>query len=49
VDDVLKEELGTIYINIPGFYTAFFEDVADLKTISKVVLRNAEKAVSTLL
>jgi hypothetical protein len=44
MDDILKEELGTIYINIPGFYVASFGNMADLETTSNVVSRNAEKA-----
>jgi hypothetical protein len=34
-----------MYIDILGFYAAFFGGVADLETASKVVSRNAEKAV----
>jgi hypothetical protein len=45
VDDVLKEELGTMYIDIPGFYAAFFGDVADLETRPRLFLRNAEKVL----
>jgi hypothetical protein len=45
VDGVLKEELGTMYIDIPGFYTAFFGDVADLETRPRLFLRNAEKVL----
>jgi hypothetical protein len=39
VDGVLKEELGTMHINIPGFYAAFFGDMADLETASKVIFK----------
>ncbi|ORY59944.1 uncharacterized protein BCR38DRAFT_350524 [Pseudomassariella vexata] len=35
VDDVLKEELGPMYIGLPHFYDTFFDDVADLKTASE--------------
>lgn len=45
MDDVPKEELGTMYIDIPGFYAAFFGDVADLETRPRLFSRNAEKAV----
>jgi hypothetical protein len=30
VDDVLKEELGHLYVGIPGYFEAFFEDVLGL-------------------
>jgi len=45
VDDVLKEELGTMYIDIPGSYAAFFGDMADLETRPRLFSRNAKKAV----
>jgi hypothetical protein len=45
VDNVLKEELGTMYIDIPGFYAAFFGDVVDLETRLRLFLKNAEKAI----
>jgi hypothetical protein len=31
VDDVLKEELGHLYVGIPGFFDAFFGDVPGLR------------------
>jgi hypothetical protein len=31
VDDVLKEELGSMHVGIPGFSEAFFGKVADLQ------------------
>jgi len=45
VDDVLKEELGTIYVDIPGFYAVFFRDMVDLETRLRLFSRNVEKAV----
>lgn len=48
VDDVLKEELGTMYINIPGFYAAFFGNVEDLETASKVVFKKCREGSNPL-
>jgi hypothetical protein len=48
VDDVLKEELGTMYIDIPGFYAAFFGNVADLETASKVVFKKCREGSNPL-
>ena len=48
MDDVLKEELGTIYINIPGFYTAFFGNIVDLETTSNVVFKKCREGSNLL-
>jgi hypothetical protein len=48
VDDILNEELGTIYINTPGFYAAFFGDVADLETAAKVVFEKCREGSNPL-
>jgi hypothetical protein len=48
VDDVLKEELGTMYIDISGFYAAFFGRVADLETMSKVVFKKCREGSNLL-
>jgi len=48
VDDILKEELGTIYIDIPGFYAAFFRGMADLETTSKVVFKKYREGSNPL-
>ena len=37
-----------MYIVIPGFYTAFFEDVADLETVSKVVFKKCREGGNPL-
>jgi hypothetical protein len=37
VDDVLKEELGHLYVGIPGFFEAFFRDVPGLKLAAQAV------------
>jgi hypothetical protein len=28
-----------MYINIPGFYAAFFGDIIDLETVAKVIFK----------
>jgi hypothetical protein len=35
VDDVLKEELGRLYVGVPGFYEAFFGQIAGLKAVTE--------------
>jgi hypothetical protein len=37
VDDVLKEELGSMYLGRPGFFQVFFGEVADLQSTAQVV------------
>jgi hypothetical protein len=39
VDDVLKEELGPMYVGIPGFFEAFFGKVADLQPATQAVFK----------
>jgi hypothetical protein len=37
VDKVLKEELGSMFVGIPGFHKRFFGGIAELDTVSKRV------------
>jgi hypothetical protein len=39
MDDVLKEELESIYVGVPGFYEAFFEEIPDLKSIDETLFK----------
>ncbi|KAF1924748.1 uncharacterized protein M421DRAFT_424639 [Didymella exigua CBS 183.55] len=39
VDEVLKEELGPMYVGIPGFFEAFFGEVADLQPATQAVFK----------
>lgn len=48
MNNILKEELGTIYINIPGFYAIFFKNVANLETTSKVVFKKCRESSNLL-
>jgi hypothetical protein len=48
VDNVLKEELGHLYVGIPGFFDAFFGDVLGLKTAAQAVFDKCKEADSPL-
>jgi len=48
IDDILNEELGIMYINIPGFYIVFFRDVVDLETIAKVIFKKCREGSNLL-
>ncbi|KAF7857261.1 hypothetical protein EAF04_009502 [Stromatinia cepivora] len=39
VDDVLKEELGPLYVGLPDFYEIYFGDIEDLETASVAVFK----------
>ena len=44
VDDVLKVELGSsLHVGVPGFYDAFFGDIADLETVAAAVFMKCQK------
>jgi hypothetical protein len=43
VDDVLKEELGPMYVGVPGFFKAYFGGIEDLEPVAKTVLENCKK------
>ncbi|KAI1086053.1 hypothetical protein F5B19DRAFT_200600 [Rostrohypoxylon terebratum] len=38
-DDVLKEDLGPMYVDIPGFYEAFFGKIPGLEMASKAIFK----------
>lgn len=48
VDDVLKEELGVMYVGIPGFHNAFFGRVAGLDTASTAVFNKCTEGTNPL-
>ncbi|PZD30685.1 hypothetical protein A1F97_10045 [Pyrenophora tritici-repentis] len=48
VDDVLKEELGHLYVGIPGFFEAFFGDVLGLKPAAQAVFNKCKEEDSPL-
>ena len=39
MDNILKEELGPLYIGIPGLYKAFFREVEGLKEVSATIFK----------
>ena len=48
MDNVLKEELGSIYIGVPGFYEAYFGKIADLELIAKTVFQKCKEGDTPL-
>ncbi|KAF2254157.1 hypothetical protein BU26DRAFT_474426 [Trematosphaeria pertusa] len=42
VDDVLKEELGHMYVGVPGFFKAFFGKIAGLELTAQAVLERCK-------
>ncbi|KGQ01530.1 hypothetical protein PAAG_11767 [Paracoccidioides lutzii Pb01] len=48
VDKVLKEELGEIHVDIPGFFDTYFGDILQLTAVSQAVLAECEKGDSPL-
>ena len=43
MDNVLKEELGSMYVGIPGFHERFFGGIAELDTVSELVFKRCLK------
>ena len=48
MDYVLKEELGPLYIGIPGLYKVFFREVEGLKEASAVVFKKCKEGDNPL-
>jgi len=48
VDYVLKEELGPLYMGIPGLYEAFFGEVEGLKAVSTAVFKKCKEGDNSL-
>ena len=48
MDNVLKEELGPLYIGISGLYKAFFRGVKGLKKASIVVFKKCKEGDNPL-
>jgi hypothetical protein len=48
VDDVLKEELGSLYVAVPGVFEAFFGKVAGLEQAAKAVFRKCKEGDNPL-
>ncbi|KAL8650153.1 MAG: hypothetical protein Q9210_003989 [Variospora velana] len=43
VDDVLKEELGHLYVGVPGFFEAFFGEIEGLEEAGIAVIRKCKE------
>jgi len=43
MDDVLKEDLGPMYVGVPCFYEAFFGQVAGLEPAAKAILEKCKE------
>jgi len=48
MDDILKEELGPLYIGIPSLYKAFFRGVEGLKEASAAVFKKCKEGDNPL-
>jgi hypothetical protein len=48
MDDVLKKELGPLYIGTPGLYKAFFRGVEGLKEVSTAIFKKYKKGDNPL-
>jgi len=48
VDNILKEELGPLYIRIPSLYKAFFREVEGLKAVSATVFKKYKEGDNLL-
>jgi hypothetical protein len=48
VDDILKKELGPLYIGIPGLYKAFFRGVEGFKKASAVIFKKCKEGNNLL-
>ena len=48
MDNILKEELGPLYVRIPNLYKAFFRGVEDLKAVSAAVFKKCKKGDNPL-
>ena len=48
MDDVLKEELGPLYMGIPSLYKVFFREVEGLKEVSAIVFKKCKEGDNPL-
>jgi len=48
IDDVLKEELGPLYIGIPNLYKVFFKKVEGLKKVSATIFKKYKEGDNLL-
>ena len=48
MDNILKEELGPLYVRIPNLYKAFFRGVEGLKAVSAAVFKKCKEGDNLL-
>jgi len=48
IDNVLKEELGPLYIRIPNLYKVFFKGVEGLRAVSAAVFKKCKEGDNPL-
>ena len=48
MDNVLKEELGPLYVRIPNLYKVFFRRVEGLKAVSAAVFKKCKEGDNPL-
>ena len=48
MDYILKEELGPLYVGIPGLYKVFFRGVEGLKEVSAVIFKKCKEGDNPL-
>ena len=48
IDNVLKEELGPLYIGIPSLYKVFFKRVEGLKEVSATIFKKCKEGENLL-
>jgi hypothetical protein len=48
MDYVLKEELGPLYIGIPGLYEVFFRGVEGFKEVSAAIFKKCKEGDNPL-
>ena len=48
IDNILKEELGPLYVGIPSLYKAFFGGVEGLKEVSAAIFKKYKEGDNLL-
>ena len=48
MDYILKEELGPLYVGIPGLYKAFFKEVKGLEKANTVIFKKCKEGDNLL-
>ena len=48
MDGVLKEELGQLYVGIPGFFDAYFGSILGLKSVAQAMFYKCKEGDNPL-